>query len=220
VKPNQFEPLAGEFAGGFRTLPVIPPRGAVPRDVDEMLSRAAREATSDDSSTRNLLFDAYRPRLRMMCLRVWRRSCKGTIVSREDLEQEAFLVFAALLAQWSGTGSFTRYLLGTYPWRLGDAAAALIGPRDASLSDLSLAERAIISYDDEQAVQLLEDLARQFPELDRQILLLRVRDGAGVRQVADSMKVNRRTVQRRMASMRETLRDDLMARTGRDAKAQ
>jgi DNA-directed RNA polymerase specialized sigma24 family protein len=147
---------------------------------------------------------------------VWLRSCRETIVSREDLEQEAFLVFAALLAQWPGTGSFTKYLLGTFPWRLGDAAVALIGSRDASLSDLSLAERAIVSYDDEQAVQLLEDLAQQFPELDRKILLMRVRDGAGARQIAGAMRVNRRTVQRRMASMRETLRDDLMARTGRD----
>ena len=89
---------------------------------------------------RNLLFDAYWPRLRRTCSQVWRRTCRGTIVDRDDVDQEAFLVFASLLERWPGDGSFTRYLLGLFPWRLRDAVDVLIGPRDASLADLSLAE--------------------------------------------------------------------------------
>lgn len=36
----------------------------------------------------------------------------------DDLRQEAFLVFAGLVADWSGAGSFARYFLGFFPWRL------------------------------------------------------------------------------------------------------
>jgi RNA polymerase sigma factor (sigma-70 family) len=216
VTTIHFESRAGEDAEPNRVLPVVPARGDVPRHIDDRLTLAASRGRQDDAVMRNLLFDAYWPRLRRTCSQVWRRTCRGTIVDRDDVDQEAFLVFASLLERWPGDGSFARYLLGLFPWRLRDAVDVLIGPRDASLADLSLAELADVSYDTEQAVVLLEDLSRQFPPLDRQILLMRVRDGVAVRQIADTLGINRRTVQRRMAAMRSKLREDLMARTGRD----
>jgi len=66
-------------------------------------------------------------------------------------------------------------------------------------------------------VIMLEELALQFAPIDRQILLMRVRDGIGVRQISVALKVNRRTVQRRMAPMRTQLWKDLKARTAEDA---
>lgn len=216
MTPIRINRNANASASPTLLLPVAPRRGFVPRDIDEWLTRAARSAAPHDVAARNHLFDAYRPRLLGMCFWTWKRFAQGSILSREDVEQEAFLVFAELLGQWSGKGSFSRYLLGSFPWRLRDAVFALMGPREASLAEPSLNELAAISYDVEQAVLLLEDLSRQFTPLDRQILLMRVRDGVGVRQVAAELKVNRRTVQRRLAAMRVLVRHDLTARAGKD----
>ena len=211
---NRFRFQPGASTGSNRMLPVVPPHGAVPQNIDEWLSRAARGANPQDADTRNLLFDAYWPRLKRMCFREWSRFCRGTILAREDVEQEAFLVFAAMLVQWPGKGSFSRYLLGLFPWRMRDAVILLLGPREAHLTEPSLAELASTSYDVEQAVVLLEDLAQQFSPLDQKILLMRVRDGFGVREIAAALKVNRRTVQRRMAPMRVKMWGDLIERTG------
>ena len=40
-----------------------------------------------------------------------------------DLQQEAFVVFAGLVADWPGEGSFARYFFGFFPWRLRHAIA-------------------------------------------------------------------------------------------------
>lgn len=39
----------------------------------------------------------------------------------DDLRQEAFVVFADMVIGWSGEGSFARYFLGFFPWRLRHA---------------------------------------------------------------------------------------------------
>lgn len=123
-----------------------------------------------------------------------------------DLRQEAFLVFAALVADWPGTGSFARYFFGFFGWRLRHAieAHARRWPADKLLI---IPEGSLIDalLDDKQPTDPLLPL---WPLAEDECLLLALRliGGYTVAEIAPLLGWSRRTAFRRWR--------DLVARLG------
>ena len=122
-----------------------------------------------------------------------------------DLRQESFLVFATLVATWPGTGSFARYFLGFFPWRLRHAIEAhkrrwpterllLIPERD--LLDSLLTE-------DDPHDPLLPFWPLS-PD-DRLLLALRLLGGYSVAESATLLGWSRRTTFRRWRTLADRL---------------
>lgn len=123
-----------------------------------------------------------------------------------DLRQEAFLVFAALVNDWPGSGSFARYFFGFFGWRLRHAveAHARRWPADKLLI---IPEGSLIDalLDDENPTDPLL-LLWPLSEDDRLLLALRLIGGYTVAEIAPLLGWSRRTAFRRWR--------DLIARLG------
>lgn len=187
-------------------VPVVPDRGMIDPTVDRMLSNLARRDDRSDPEVRNALYVAYAPRLRRILLRLWYRNLQDFGCELCDLEQELFLVFAALLDRWSGNGSLSAYLHGALPWRLYDAARRL-APHDRSLANRVIAALdSDSSYADAEAAMLLEELANRLSSFDCDLLLWYIRDGKSLGQFARSRGMSHHTVRRAWLRLQQHLR--------------
>jgi DNA-directed RNA polymerase specialized sigma24 family protein len=128
-----------------------------------------------------------------------------------DLRQESFLVFAALVNDWPGNGSFARYFFGFFGWRLRHAveAHARRWPADKLLiiPEGSLIDALLDDENPTDPLLLLWPLA----EDDRLLLALRLIGGYSVAEIAPLLGWSRRTAFRRWR--------DLVARLGQPAAA-
>jgi DNA-directed RNA polymerase specialized sigma24 family protein len=125
-----------------------------------------------------------------------------------DIRQESFLVFAGLVADWPGEGSFARYFLGFFPWRLRHAIEAharrwpldrlVIVPERVLLDDLSPVE------DTTDPLIALWPLAVD----DRQLLALRLAAGYSVAEAAHLLGWSRRKGFRRWRALVARLSQD------------
>lgn len=186
--------------------PPIPWDFELTAPIDARLNALARAGRADPTA-RNALHALLVGKIARF-LAPWRgrRTALGDF---EDLSQEAFLVFAALVADWPGEGSFARYFLGFFPWRLRHAieAHARRWPADRLLV---VSESALLAA--EPGVEDAPDPLLPFwplPEEDRRLLLLRLR-GHGVAEAARLLGWSRRTAFRRWGA--------LVARLGADAE--
>ncbi len=84
----------------------------------DALARAGRT----DAAARNELYGALAFKIARFLAPY--RGRAGAAGEFADLEQEAFVIFADLVADWSGGGTFARYFLGYFPWRLRHAVEA------------------------------------------------------------------------------------------------
>ena len=122
-------------------VPVVPTRGRIPDSIDRTLSELAADPDASTPAVRNALFTAYWPLLSRISRKVWWHSARRGYVELEDVQQESFLTFTALLASWSGEGSFSRFLLGRFHWRHLDLMDVLSGYQArarAGLSDIAV----------------------------------------------------------------------------------
>jgi len=126
----------------------------------------------------------------------------------EDLRQESFLVFAELVADWSGEGPFARYFLGFFPWRLRHAIEAH-ERRWPTARLLVIPDHALLAADP-GAEDAPDPLLLFWPlaDEDRRFLLLRLR-GHNVEEAARLLGWTRRTGFRRWRA--------LVARLGLDS---
>jgi DNA-directed RNA polymerase specialized sigma24 family protein len=125
-----------------------------------------------------------------------------------DLRQESFLVFAGLVADWPGEGSFARYFLGFFPWRLRHAIEAyarrwpldrlVVIPDRALLDELSPTEATI------DLLLSLWPLADD----DRRLLALRLTAGYSVEEAARLLGWSRRKGFRRWRALVARLAQD------------
>ena len=117
-----------------------------------------------------------------------------------DLRQEAFLVFADLVADWSGEGSFARYFLGFFPWRLRHAVEAHERRWPAERL-LVVPDHALLAADP-GAEDLTDPLLPFWPlaDADRRFLILRLR-GWSVEEAARHLGWTRRTGFRRWRAL-------------------
>ncbi len=192
-------------------LPLMPARGPVPDDIDRALTTAAYAAKRGDLASRDALFSAVEPRV----CRVVRRCAvlmhcrRGGVVEPDDIAQEAFLVFLAVLDRWPERGSFVAYFLAAFPHELRHAARRLTWTRVREVP-LAMATRSALMDDDtaagEEAMTMLVELADSLGEPDRSILLRRVRDGAPMAAIARELGISRRSVQRHWTRLVLSLR--------------
>ncbi len=122
-----------------------------------------------------------------------------------DLRQESFLVFVGLVTSWPGTGSFARYFLGFFPWRLRHAIEAH-KRRWPTERLLIIPERDLLdslSAEDEPHDPLLPFWPLSADE--RLLLALRLLGGYSVAEIAHLLGWSRRTAFRRWRTLASRL---------------
>lgn len=174
-------------AGDFELTPAV--EAAI-----DALALAGRPGLAGAAAARNELYEALGLKTARFLAPYRRRHL--ALGEFADIEQEAFLVFARLVADWRGEGSFARYFLGFFPWRLRHAVAAheRRWPRErlAPLDDASPAHGV------GEGIEL--DLATQFgplEEWERRLLTLRLLEDRPLEEVAPLLGWSRRTAFRR-----------------------
>lgn len=201
--------------------PALVPVIGVDDDLDAALERHLRpvalRAQAGDRAARDALYLAFEPKLLRSAWRIrtpWAPHGCHAIWERDDVTQEAFVVFAALVASWPPQLPFGRYLLANFPWRLRDAVmrgvARPVVPRRAFVarhdSEHWLADPAA-TREEERA--LVEAIAASLePPLD-EVLRLVVIEQLPQEEIAERLGVGRRTVSRHWRSIRNRLRPDL-----------
>lgn len=78
----------------------------------DQLARVAR----DDPAARDALYGVFELKIRRFLLPL--RSRFAPLGEATDLDQEGYLCFVQLLADWTGEGTFPAYFLGFMRWRL------------------------------------------------------------------------------------------------------
>jgi len=195
-------------------LPVIGADDVILPAYDHTLGNIAIRAQQGDTDARDALFFAFLPKLDRLigAIRVPSASAGMTGTwDRDDVEQEAYLVFVELLQGWSGDVSFTAWLLARFSWRLRDAlrdgvGKPLLPPRlqTVSLEDAELHEEHALLIDDfdpgdEKLVEMLVD---SLPPHLSQVLVARALHGKPLAVIAREMQFSRRTLVRRWQEIR------------------
>lgn len=183
-------------------VPIVPTRGRIPDSIDRILSDLAADPDASTPTVRNALFTAYWPLLSRISRKVWWTTARRGYVELEDVQQEAFLTFTALLSSWSGEGSFSRFLLGRFHWRLRDHVRQLNGREITGEPSQALGTETDDSYQSERALALLTEIVDDMSPFDHQLAILRVRDGRSFGQIASDLGVSRSTVETRWKVVR------------------
>jgi len=195
-------------------LPVIGADDVILPAFDHTLGNIAIRAQQGDTDARDALFFAFLPKLDKLVTAIRVPSAPiGTTGTwdRDDVEQEAYLVFVELLHGWSGDVSFTAWLLARFSWRLRDAlrdgvGKPLLPPRVQwmSLDDAELREERALLVDDfdPEDHKLVEILVDSLPPELSQVLVLRALRGKPLAEIAREMQLSRRTLVRRWHEIR------------------
>jgi RNA polymerase sigma factor (sigma-70 family) len=198
-----------DFQDQIHLLPMIGPFDPIPAPVDAALTGVARLAKRNDRDARNRLFLALQPKLLQLSRQV-RTWMLPTTWDRDDLDQEAFVIFAELLEAWSGETSFTAYLLGHYGWRLrGAVRKARLAERLPIARAQMLPSIADDSWAADEMRIALEEMASHFSGIERTILIARIGESEGFGVIAHRLGVSRKTVYRHWTSILAALRDAL-----------
>ena len=155
-------------------------------------------AGRDDPAARNALHALLAGKIARF-LAPW-RGRRIALGDFDDLRQESFLVFADLVADWSGEGSFARYFLGFFPWRLRHAVEA--HERRWPADRLLIVPDGVLLAADPGVEDAPDPLLPFWPlaDEDRRFLLLRLR-GHTVAEAARLLGWPRRTGFRRWRAL-------------------
>lgn len=188
-------PLAGTAlapGGDFELTPAV--EAAL-----DALARAGR----DDPAARNELYAALGFKIARFLAPYRRRHAAAGEFA--DLEQDTFPIFAALVADWPETGSFARYFLGFFPWRLRHRVEAY--ERRWPLDRLAIVDTEDVPDPwDRFAMEL--DPATLVGPLDadeRRLLAARVVEDRSLDEAAARFGWSRRTTFRRWRALRDRL---------------
>lgn len=186
-------------------LPVIGADDVILPTFDDTLGAFAIRAQEGDTDARDALFFAYLPKLeRLMHQAKPPAVAPGTtgVWDRDDVEQEAYLVFLDLMHSWSGDVSLTSWLLARFPWRLRNAIRDGIGkpgipPRQhqipLSVADLEPVELSELDPEGNDRVHLLLD---RLPYYLVEVLVAHAFHGTPKAQIARDVQLSRRTMVR------------------------
>lgn len=186
-------------------VPLAPQRGRIPDDIDHLLSDLARSEEADSPVIRNALATAYSPILLRIDRKVWWAVARHDLIDLDDVTHEGFLVFCDLLQRWSGDGSFSRFLLGRYQWRVRERVVRLNGRAPSADVAVSLALSAHDSWEAEQALSLLHELVAPLSDFDRALVIARVVDRRSMREIATRLGVSPSTAEARWSALRHDL---------------
>lgn len=114
----------------------------------------------------------------------------------EDLDQEAYIVFAGLVSDWQGA-DFCTFFFGVFPWRLRRHFRKLaktwrrerivyLSPEEMDLITANLATAG-----DATLVALLEAILLDLPETEREVALLHLRDDLPFTEIARRLSISR-----------------------------
>lgn len=200
-------------------VPVVTAADDLSAATERRLRPTVLRARAGCPVARDALYLALRPKLERFIRRVRVPQLgedRTGIWDRDDVEQEAFLVFAELIEGWEPERPFGRYILATFPWRLRDAIYRGIGRRGVPT------RMALVPIDDhawlrdgsaaaEEATVLLGILAERLPALQAEILRRHVGDGDTLTDIARDLGVGRRTVTRQWRAARDHLAGEIAA---------
>jgi RNA polymerase sigma factor (sigma-70 family) len=216
---RQRRAAAPPVAAAPALVPVVTAADELSATTERRLRPTVLRARAGCPIARDALYLALRPKLERLIRRV-RVPMLGDdrtgIWDRDDVEQEAFLVFAELIEGWEPERPFGRYILATFPWRLRDAIYRGIGRRGVPT------RMALVPIDDhawlhdgsaaaEEATVLLGILAERLPALQAEILRRHVGDGDTLTTIARDLGVGRRTVTRQWRAARDHLAGEIGA---------
>lgn len=181
---------------------------------ERSIAPLAMAAKGGDEGARNLLYAVFEPKVARFVRRIrapYAPPGSSAAWDAEDVRQEAFLVFAALVADWPPEIPFARYFLSHYPWRLRDAVYRGIARRGLPPRATAVTlDRALWLTDGsaaaEEARAQLEAIAAALPPPRGEILRRHVGDGDSLTAIATHLGLGRRTVTRHWAAIVATLR--------------
>jgi RNA polymerase sigma factor (sigma-70 family) len=185
-------------------LPVIGADDVILPSFDETLGAFAIRAQQDDREARDALYFAFLPKLTRL-MSAARPPFAGTglegIWNRDDVEQEAYLVFLELVDAWSGDVSFTAFVLSRFPWRLKDSIRRGIGkpsvpPRHAVVSLEEAGQVVAEAWASPETEALIDTLVKGLPEPLGAVLIAHVLDGKTKTEIARALGISRRTMVR------------------------
>jgi RNA polymerase sigma factor (sigma-70 family) len=184
------------------------PRAARPwhvrEDEDIWLGQLAGAARAGDRAARDALWLVVGPRLAQMAHRT---AWAFPTLEHDDAVQEAFPIFASLVATWSGPDTigagFATYLFGMFRWRLHSLLRAYERRRPTTTDFDARAERLVAAPPRAYAPVAWHEYGVDFPafvarlpDQEREIFLLRIREGLETRDIAARLSLTPRTVSR------------------------
>jgi RNA polymerase sigma factor (sigma-70 family) len=133
---------------------------------------------------------------------------------RDDVVQEAYLVFVEIIGNWSPEIPFGRYLLANFPWRLRDAVYRGVGKRQVpprmlgirADADIELVDHTSVASEEQAVINTLVN-SLEFP-LD-EVFRLHVLNRLTIREVAEHLGVSSRSAARYWQTARLRLRPDM-----------
>ena len=185
-------------------LPVIGADDVILPAFDDTLGDLAICAQGGDQEARDALYAAFLPKLtRLMSPLRPPFAPPGAqgIWNRDDVAQEAYLVFVELIDAWSRDVSFTAYVLSRFPWRLKDVIHRGIGkspvpPRQYGVPMEHAEPIAGEEGNAEGATAVLDALLEILPEPLGAVLVAHVVHGKTKTEIAVELGVSRRTMVR------------------------
>jgi RNA polymerase sigma factor (sigma-70 family) len=201
-------------------VPLLRPDRPVTAREDALLTTLARRAQRDDPAARDLLWRAFSPKLEPALRRCGRMTWRpgwaqrnGRPWEQDDLRQEAWLVFAELIADWPGNGSIVPYVMAYFPWRLRSAMRRLGPPRTRVAPPRGPVARAADCREllDAETATLVALLVARLSAVEADVLRARVEEGTGSREIARRLGMSRRTISRHLARIRRVAREVLDA---------
>ncbi len=208
---------------GPAIVPVVTANDDLSTATERRLRPTALRARAGCQAARDALYLALLPKLERFIRRVRVpvfSDDRTGVWDRDDVEQEAFLVFIELLDQWETERPFGRYILSTFPWRLRDAIYRGIGRRGVPT------RMALVSIDDhawlrdgsaaaQEATVLLGIMAEHLPALQAEILRRHIGAGDTLTAIASDLDLSRRTVTRQWRAARAHLAGEIAATQSR-----
>lgn len=183
-------------------LPAIGVYEDVPPSLERLMEPVARRAQGGDRAARDELYFALEPKLLASAGRIPvpfapRDTCG--IWDRNDMRQEAYLVFLDIIDTCPADIPFGRYALGNFRWRLRDAASRKLGrrgipPRSASVSAEGMADwLADDSWRTVESEALIEAIASTLERPLDGMLRLHIIEGESITATAVRLGISRRT---------------------------
>lgn len=185
-------------------LPVIGANDEILPAFERTLQPIAERAQGGDHAARDALFAAFQPKIMRFVRRIRVPFGPGDahgVWDRDDVAQEAYLVFLGVIESWSPAIPFGRYMLANFPWRLRDAVHRGIArrgiPPRATVVSMDRADWiADRSAEAAESRMMIETLASSFePPLDA-VLRLHILEGLSLTATAVRLGVSRRSASR------------------------
>jgi RNA polymerase sigma factor (sigma-70 family) len=196
-------------------LPVLGVDDEILPAFERAVQPVAECAHLGDHAARDALYAAFEPKLMRFVRRIRVPYAPGDargLWDRDDVAQEAYLVFLGVIESWSPAIPFGRYVLANFPWRLRDAVHRGIARRGVPPRTVAvpidragwLADRAA---EGAETRALIETLAASFePPLDA-VLRLHILDGLSLTDTAERLGVSRRSATRYWGAILTRLRE-------------